>query len=231
MMRAIQLAVACVTVLVATAGQVQAGVIISPRSIIRNDFGFFSGFYPATNIINQGALNSPFTSGVTDYGTYVGTTPTHGSNNDSPQWFGSRGLNGQGFIDFDLGASYDIDRLAFWSNPFRANRSTDVFTSNDPLFGSSTLVGNFRGFYNDNPNLDAAVQDIDLVDSTARYVRFDISSFNTTIAGIGEVAFSVGAANPVPEPSSLAIFGMGACVAGIGAARRRRPERQQEATA
>ncbi len=35
----------------------------------------------------------------------------------------------------------------------------------------------------------------------------------------------------VPEPSSLAIFGVGAYVAGIGAVRRRRREKQQETTA
>ena len=34
----------------------------------------------------------------------------------------------------------------------------------------------------------------------------------------------------VPEPSSLALFGISACVAGIGAARRRRHEKQQETT-
>jgi hypothetical protein len=30
----------------------------------------------------------------------------------------------------------------------------------------------------------------------------------------------------VPEPSSLAVFGIGACAAGLGAARRRRREKQ-----
>jgi len=34
----------------------------------------------------------------------------------------------------------------------------------------------------------------------------------------------------VPEPSSIAIFGIGAYVAGIGAARRRRREKQQQVT-
>ncbi len=38
-------------------------------------------------------------------------------------------------------------------------------------------------------------------------------------------------ASTVPEPSSLAVFGIGACVAGLGAARRRRREKQQAAAA
>ena len=36
---------------------------------------------------------------------------------------------------------------------------------------------------------------------------------------------------PVPEPASLAVFGIGACIAGFGAARRRRSEKLQAATA
>lgn len=36
---------------------------------------------------------------------------------------------------------------------------------------------------------------------------------------------------PVPEPTSLAVFTIGGCVAGLGAARRRRCEKQQVATA
>jgi len=47
---------------------------------------------------------------------------------------------------------------------------------------------------------------------------------------IDNVQFSV-AASPVPEPTSLALFGIGACVAGFGAARRRRRDAKQEATA
>ena len=42
------------------------------------------------------------------------------------------------------------------------------------------------------------------------------------------VRFSAAA---VPEPASLAVFGIGACIAGFGAARRRRSEEHQAATA
>lgn len=48
--------------------------------------------------------------------------------------------------------------------------------------------------------------------------------------GLDNLSFQSNAA-AVPEPSSLALFGIGACVAGVGAARRRRGEKKQEATA
>ncbi len=38
-------------------------------------------------------------------------------------------------------------------------------------------------------------------------------------------------ATAVPEPSSVALFGLGACIAGVGVARRRRREKCQVVTA
>ena len=53
---------------------------------------------------------------------------------------------------------------------------------------------------------------------------------NTTGNNVNYVwRYETGAA--VPEPSSIVIFGIGAYVAGIGAVRRRRREKQQETTA
>ena len=43
--------------------------------------------------------------------------------------------------------------------------------------------------------------------------------------------FTINPSSPVPEPSTLAVFGIGACAAGIRSARRRRREKQQETTA
>ncbi len=47
---------------------------------------------------------------------------------------------------------------------------------------------------------------------------------NLSVSSIGSIA-------AVPEPTSLAVFGLGACIAGIGSARRRRREKHHEATA
>jgi len=69
-----------------------------------------------------------------------------------------------------------------------------------------------------------------------RYSR--ISSINPTFR-VGDSNFVAPALDSVraqfmvaavPEPSSLAMFGIGACLMGFGAVRRRRPEKSQEAT-
>ena len=53
--------------------------------------------------------------------------------------------------------------------------------------------------------------------------------YNSTQNWVG--TFTINPSSPVPEPSTLAVFGIGACAAGIRSARRRRREKQQETTA
>lgn len=226
----------CGVVLAAMAGHVRAGLILSPQTIIRNDFGGGSPFF-IENTINQAALSpgSSFISGVDDFSTYIAGNPTHLSNNDSSgdAWFGDFALSSySGFIDFDLGSVYTIERLAFFSNPFRAFTSVSVQTSNDATFSVFAAVGSFVPFYNNDANTSAPVQDIDLTDTSARYVRFDIAGFNSLYPSMGEVAFDVNSGvAAVPEPSSLAMFGIGAGVMGLVSIRRRRREQKQAATA
>ncbi len=65
--------------------------------------------------------------------------------------------------------------------------------------------------------------------------RYFNANFDPTSNALQPYDFSMGvvtaSTSAVPEPSSLAIFGVGAYVAGIGAVRRRRREKQQETTA
>jgi len=65
--------------------------------------------------------------------------------------------------------------------------------------------------------------------------RIDLHLFQPTRSLGQPYDFSMGVVGgsvaSVPEPSSLALFGIGGCVACVGAARRRRREKNQEATA
>jgi hypothetical protein len=69
--------------------------------------------------------------------------------------------------------------------------------------------------------------DLSLTFGSATNVAFSGAVFTPRVWN-GTIEYSTTA---VPEPSSLALFGIGACIAGFGAARRRRREKQQEATA
>lgn len=58
-----------------------------------------------------------------------------------------------------------------------------------------------------------------------------IGDFTHSGASGNGVTLNVGnSPSAVPEPTSLALFGISACVAGVGAARRRQREQDQEAT-
>lgn len=63
-----------------------------------------------SNITNRSGLSTTYTSGVTDFDSYVSTT-THRSNTGSNIWtFTGR----SGVITFNLGASYTLNALALW---------------------------------------------------------------------------------------------------------------------
>jgi hypothetical protein len=59
----------------------------------------------------------------------------------------------------------------------------------------------------------------------------DVSSTTSdTYASVNDFILGQANVSAVPEPTSLALFGIGACVAGVGAARRQRRDKKQAAT-
>ncbi|MDP0498821.1 MAG: PEP-CTERM sorting domain-containing protein [Verrucomicrobiota bacterium JB022] len=205
--------------LLAAAASVHAAVVLSPESVLRNDFGSFSASFPIERTINQTGLTagSTFESGVTDYDTYVASNPTHTAHDTSfAAWYGASFAPQNGIIDFDLGDTYTIESLAFFSNPLRAMQSITIYTSNDPLFTASTQVGTFVPYYSGSGSELAPLQNINLVDTVAQYVRFDVSGYYGNNVGMGEVAFGV-----VPEPTTYAMLA-GAAGLGLVMLRRRR---------
>ncbi len=170
--------------------------------------------------IDQSGLSSGYTSGVTDFDTYTSGIPTHTSNFGNRWLFNQAGIPGT--VDYDLGAEYTIETLAFWNyggsnNPTGIAINTfNLFTSNDSTFGSSTNVGSFTSSSPGDPGV-SPVEIFNLTDSTARYVRMQITSHfgNGTFAGFGELAFETNAdADPIPEPSTYILFLTG--LVGIG---------------
>ncbi|QDT31066.1 PEP-CTERM sorting domain-containing protein [Thalassoglobus polymorphus] len=216
MIRAIQRAAACVAVLIATAGQVQAGIINSADVIIGgNSFSTFTD--DSTSLV------------WLDLDNFWDVTSTYNSIDSL--------LAGSGF---HLATLPELNILQASIPAVPANFSSEVVILGGNYVGNphpGTDRELIWGIYNDGNSLDGISYSWKYDGYTnwnfatnALSANQSLRSANSNNQDLGAwvVADSVSA---VPEPSSLALFGIGACVAGIGATRRRRCEKQQEATA
>lgn len=128
-----------------------------------------------------------------------------------------------GTIDFNLHGTYDLNRLAVWNFNGASTagvKNLSILTSTDGV-NYSSLVGAPGVFAQGADFASEIAQQFTFTPVTASYVRFNITSnYSSTIfTGLSEVAFgSVDV--PVPEPSALALFAVGAT--GFAARRRRK---------
>ena len=206
MIQAVPLKVVCLAVLGLTS-EAEAAVIRSPLTVIRNDYWRIRYCFYYRKHDQSGRFRRPvstFVSGVDDYATYVARNP-------APMHFSNNGSSNLAWFGVATASFFRVHRLRSWSRALDRAVSFllqsaqglysrfSVQTSNDSNFSSSSTVGSFTPFYNNDGNSLAPLQDIELVDTAARYVRFDISGFHSALPGMGEVAF---ATSTVPEPSS-----------------------------
>lgn len=154
-----------------------------------------------SNITDQSGLSAAYTSGVTDFDSYLSTT-THNSGSLSNVW-GFVGTSG--VITFNLGASYTLDALALWPlapTSLAAIRGFNLYADTDADTGNlGTLLGNFNAVAaSSNPT---AAQVFNFSATPTQFIQMEITNRNGTSTGLGEVAFEA-----VPwETDALSVIG------------------------
>jgi hypothetical protein len=205
-----------------------ARVILSPVAIDDTDLGEFNASTPLTNMINQSGLVKSFNSGVTSFDGYFDFNPVpFSSAHFSNVWQSlvDFSLPLTGYVDFDLGGTQSIDRVAIWNTSLQNIR---VQLSDSPG-GPWTEVGQYT-LPNHWPFVSYAADMLDLGGlHSADYLRIQIDSAHVfsfgdpfTYAVVGEVAVS---AVPLPEPQAWLVWLAGAPAVAL-LARRRQPRRR-----
>ena len=182
---------------------------------------------PLSNTFNQNGLTPGFTSGVTDFDSYIATDPLKNINY-MDEWFSKLGVT-SGTIVYDLGASYSLRQMALWNEDASGVATVGVFACADVTCTGATSLGLF------SPAANIALQAygpqlflFQIAPVTTEFVELELTGPGSNAGydglAIGEVAFdattTTGPVSPTPEPSSLMLLGTG--VASVGAVVRRR---------
>lgn len=198
---------------------VRADVILQPAMIVSNTLGDSFSF-PQSSIIDQVGLQTPYTSGVTDFSTY--TSPWSGP---GTSWVSNFGTT-SGVITFDLGAIHNVSAMALW-NSSQENfvvgggggggpvdvKDFSLYSDSDAnLLNGATTLGNFTATETNTPH---PIQKFTFATTSGRYVHMEIhNAYNPSSVGFTEIAFAI------PEPSSSLLVGF-AVLMGSSWIRRR----------
>lgn len=202
-------------VLCLSVSSAKGGLMLQPTGASTN-MGSVTGFEP-TYARDQSGLAASYTSGITDFDTFVPTTGTSGGGNSLTTWFSQFSITGN--FDFTLGGLFTIQSFGYWADPQGVGQSVKSFTllaDDNAAFSSPVNLGTFTaadgtGIANNATNFG---QVFTFTPTEASFVRMQIQSNHgsTLTTGIVEAAFEV------PEPSVIGLVGF----AGLLGLRRRR---------
>jgi hypothetical protein len=202
------------------ASSATAATIISATSATINSGG--PGFGSINNTFDQAGLNANYTSGVTDFDSFVAST-THSFVFAGNEWF-SNDPTSSASVTYNLGSVQSIDRLALWNEDASGIGTLDLSFSTDGISFSSLASG--LNPINTTLNLDYGAEVFSFAATSLQFIRFDMSGcpqsggLNFQACAIGEVAFRAADASPIPVPGAFPLILTG--IAGFAAMRRRR---------
>jgi hypothetical protein len=204
-------------IFLAIAVDARAEVVLSASSVVSAP-PVLTG-YPFERTIDQSGLAIGYVSGVTDFNTYIGLSPIH-TYSETPNSFAASPTAVPQNVDYDLGGTYLVTKMAFWNYPFNTLgpvTSLDVYTANNAGFAGAFFAGSFLPADDATGVNTNQAQVFDLADSGARYVRLRITGQATlNQIGYSEVAFAV-----IPEPFTVGYIAV-AAVTLLGTAGRTR---------
>lgn len=155
----------------------QAGIVLAPSSVVANNMGNTTQLDRAYNQVH---LSHTYTSGTTDFDTFLAQGVTHNSVPSASRWQSSNNVI-TGAIDFDLGGLYRVERMVMWDGGFlnlEDVNSLTILISDVSNFATSSTLGTINL---GNPGvlvLDTARthQLFNLSAASGRYVRLQINS-------------------------------------------------------
>jgi hypothetical protein len=168
--------IASLVIILSCCSTTRAGTILSPVAALGTDLGVYDPQTPLENMINQSGLDKPFTSGVTDFDAYfnTGASPfAQGAFNNGWQSNFSFTLPLTGYVDFDLGAVYTIDRLGIWNRSLETGNILVKENLGDSFVdvGDFTLQNKLNFPFSYQPEIISLDSSVD-----ARYLRLAITS-------------------------------------------------------
>jgi hypothetical protein len=117
--------------------------VLSPVAVVGTDLGSYAPETALAHMIDQSIVQTPFVSGATDFETYFAAPDkmwaTNGGTNNWQSDF-SFNLPLTGYVDFDLGASYKINKIAIWNVSVK-DVTVKVF---EDLNGPGQIAGSFK---------------------------------------------------------------------------------------
>ncbi|MEM1237466.1 MAG: VPLPA-CTERM sorting domain-containing protein [Pseudomonadota bacterium] len=219
------LSLAATVFVIALGGMAKAATVVAPVSVT-TDLDPLSAAYDVNNVINQSGLSTGYTSGVTDFSTYIATNPTEP--NGTGFTFAGELRTFSGNFVFDLGGLYSVSQLALWNRgpSLQGIQDFSLYSSDTSGFAGGSLISSFTasaGVSNSAAASNGArLQVFGFAETQARFIRLEVSSvYGNCCVSLSEVAFDGAPVSAVPVPASLPLLAVGFIALGALGRRKR----------